>query len=72
MSIFIQTGSKIPTQNIQGALVVGDDDIRSFCLQMLPATHFKSKTQEILHMTNQEADNPAGGKKGHYSPVTVI
>lgn len=40
--------------------MVGDDDIGSLCLQMFPPAHFKSKTQEILHMTNQEADNPEG------------
>lgn len=33
------------TQNIQRALVVGDDNIRTFSLQMFPAAHFNSKTQ---------------------------
>lgn len=60
--IFTHIGSTVPTQNIQGALVVGDDDIRSLRLQLLPTAHFKSKTQEILHMTNHEADNPEGKK----------
>lgn len=52
----------VPTQNIQGALVVGDDDVGSLRLQLLPTAHVKSKTQEILHMTNHEADNPKGKK----------
>lgn len=52
------TNITIHTQNIQRALVVGDDDIGPLRLQMLPPTHFKSKTQQILHMTNHEADNP--------------
>lgn len=38
--------------------MVGDDDIGPLCLQMLPTGHFKSETQEILHVTNQEANNP--------------
>lgn len=53
-----QRKATAPTQNIQGALMVGDDDIRTLCLQTLPTTHFKPKTQEIFHMTNQRADNP--------------
>lgn len=35
----------VPTQDIQGALVVGDDDVGSLRLQMLPAAHLESKTQ---------------------------
>lgn len=67
MFIFVHKGSTVPTQNIQRALVVGDDDIGSLCLQMLPTAHFKSKTQEILHVTDHEADNPER-KKVNYSP----
>ena len=49
--------------------MVGDDDVGSLCLQMLPAAHFKSKTQEVLHVTNQVADNPEGKKtaQGEYT-----
>ena len=43
--------------------MVGDDDVGSLRLQMLPAAHLESKTQEILHMANHEADNPGGEKK---------
>lgn len=63
----VDASIRVPTQNIQGALVVGDDDIGSLCLQVLPAAHFKSKTQQILHVTNHEANNPEG-KKVNYRP----
>lgn len=53
----------VSTQHIQGALVVGDDDVGSLCLQMLPAAHIKPKTQEVLHVTNQDADNPDRGEE---------
>lgn len=56
------TTATIRTQNIQGALVVGDDDIGPLRLQMLPPAHLKSKAQQILHMTNHEADDPEGGE----------
>lgn len=62
------TGTTTPTQNIQGALVVRDDDIRPFCLQVLPAAHFNSKPKQVLDMTDHRTDNPGqekgvGGKK---------
>lgn len=53
----------VSTQHIQGALVVGDDDVGSLCLQMLPAAHIEPKTQEVLHVTNQDADNPDRGEE---------
>lgn len=72
MFIFIHVRNTVPTQNIQGALVVGDNDKGSLCLQMLPAAHFNSKTQDILHMTNHDADNPDGRKEiNNYRPNYV-
>lgn len=63
-------GSSALTQHVQGALVVGDDDVRPLSLQMLPAAHVEAKAQEILHMTNQDADDPERKKRGggDYSP----
>lgn len=43
--------------------MVGDDDVGSLCLQMLPAAHIEPKTQEVLHVTNQDADNPERGEE---------
>ena len=51
-----------PTEDIQGTLVVGDDDIGPFSLQVLPATHLKPEAQQMLHMADQGTDNP-GGKR---------
>lgn len=38
--------------------MVGDDHVGSFCLQVLPAAHLEAEPQQVLHMTDQEADHP--------------
>lgn len=53
-----------PTQYVQGALVVGDDDVGSLCLQVFQATHIEPQTQEVLNMANQSTDHP-GDRKEH-------
>lgn len=55
--------SAVPTQDVQGALVVGDDDIGSLRLKMLPAADLESKAQQVLNMADQAADDPEGGMK---------
>lgn len=52
-----------PTQDVQGALVVGDDDVGSLRLEMLPAADLESKAQQVLNVTDQAADDPEGGMK---------
>lgn len=53
----------VPTQDVQGALVVGDDDVGSLRLEMLPAADLESKAQQVLNVTDQAADDPEGGMK---------
>lgn len=48
----------IRTQNIQGALVVGDDDVGTLRLQVLPTAHFHSKTQQVFDVADHETDYP--------------
>jgi len=52
-----------PTQNVQRALVVGDDDVRPLRLQMLPTAHVKPETQQVFHVVHQDADNPGEGER---------
>lgn len=56
--------SAVPTQDVQGALVVGDDDVGPLRLEMLPAADLESKAQQVLNVTDQAADDPEGGMKG--------
>lgn len=55
--------SAVPTQDVQGALVVGDDDVGPLCLEMLPAADLESKAQQVLNVADQAADDPEGGMK---------
>ena len=47
------------TQHVERWLVIGDDDVRPLGLQVLPAADLEAQTQEVLHMTYQEANDPA-------------
>lgn len=59
-----QGGSRaVPTQHVQGALVVGDDDVGPLRLEMLPAADLESKAQQVLNVADQAADDPGGGMK---------
>lgn len=49
--------------------MVGDDHIGSLRLQVLPAAHLEAESQQILDVTDQEADNPEGEMIGQlYKP----
>lgn len=61
-NVCLQRSTKRLTQNIQGALVVRDDNVGTLGLQMLPTAHFKSKTQQIFDVSNHETDDPKRGK----------
>lgn len=43
--------------------MVGDDDVGSLRLEMLPAADLESKAQQVLNVTDQAADDPEGGMK---------
>lgn len=40
--------------------MVGDDHVGSLRLQVLPAAHLEAEPQQVLHVADQEADNPEG------------
>lgn len=40
--------------------MVGDDHVGSLRLQVLPAAHLEAEPQQILDVTDQEADNSEG------------
>lgn len=49
--------------------MVGDDHVGSLRLQVLPAAHVEAEPQQILDVTDQEADNPEGEMIGQvYKP----
>lgn len=52
--------------------MVRDDDIGTLGLQMLPTAHFKSKTQQILDVSNHETDDPKREKKVKYSEYVLV
>ena len=61
-----------PTQHVQGALMVGDDDIGPLCLEVFPAAHVKAYAQEVLHMAHQGPDHPGGKDKSKNVSTHVL